>query len=54
MENQVVLELKVVDAFSEVHVAQILTYMKLGGYNLGLLINFNVNLLKQGIKLFIL
>ena len=53
VENKIVLELKTVDKFSEVHSAQILTYMKLGNYPLGLLINFNTKLLKNGIKRFI-
>ena len=50
VENKVVIELKSVEALNDVHLAQTLTYMKLGGYKLGLLINFNVTLLKQGIK----
>jgi GxxExxY protein len=50
VENQVVVELKTVDAFNEVHYAQILTYMKLTGCKLGLLVNFNVTHLKDGIK----
>jgi GxxExxY protein len=50
VENKLVLEIKSVDQLSEVHLAQTLTYMKLGGYKLGLLINFNVALLKDGIK----
>jgi GxxExxY protein len=54
VENKVVIELKTVDAISDVHVAQILTYLKFGGYKLGLLINFNVTLLKNGLKKFIL
>ena len=55
VENQVVVELKTVEAFTEVHFAQLLTYMKLGKYNIGLLINFNViSLRKGGIKRFIL
>jgi GxxExxY protein len=53
VENQIVLELKTVDKFTDVHSAQILTYMKLGTYPLGLLINFNTKLLKNGIKRFI-
>ena len=53
VENKVVLELKTVDCFSDVHTAQILTYMKLGNYPLGLLINFHTKLLKNGIKRFI-
>ncbi|RXP44568.1 GxxExxY protein [Lutibacter sp. HS1-25] len=50
VENKVVIELKSVDSLNDVHMAQTLTYMKLGNYKLGLLINFNVILLKQGIK----
>lgn len=50
VENKVVIELKSVDSLNDVHLAQTLTYMKLGDYKLGLLINFNVNLLKLGIK----
>ena len=50
VENKVVIEIKSVEAVNEVHLAQTLTYMKLGNYKLGLLINFNVALLKQGIK----
>lgn len=50
VENKVVVEIKTVDAFTDVHFAQVLTYLKLGNYPLGLLINFNVTLLKQGIK----
>ncbi len=50
VENKVVLEIKSVEALNDVHLAQTLTYMKLGNYRLGLLINFNVVLLKNGIK----
>jgi GxxExxY protein len=50
VENKVVIELKSVEKLNKVHLAQILTYMKLGNFKLGLLINFNVVLLKQGIK----
>jgi GxxExxY protein len=50
VENKVVIEIKSVEAINDVHVAQTLTYMKLGAYKLGLLINFNVFLLKDGIK----
>jgi GxxExxY protein len=50
VENKVVIEIKTVDAFTDVHFAQVLTYLKLGGYKLGLLINFNVLRLKDGIK----
>lgn len=49
IDQQVVLELKCVEKILAVHEAQLLTYMKLSGKRLGLLINFNVPLLKQGI-----
>jgi GxxExxY protein len=50
VENKVVIELKAVDSLQEVHFAQVLTYLKLGHYKLGLLINFNSPSLKNGIK----
>ncbi len=50
VENKVVIETKSVESLNEVHFAQTLPYMKLGNYKLGLLINFNVFLLKNGIK----
>ena len=50
VENKVVIEVKSVDAINEVHMAQTLTYLKLGNFKLGLLMNFNVVLLKEGIK----
>lgn len=53
VENKLVLELKTVDYLIDVHEAQILTYMKLGGYKLGLLINFKVKMLKDGIMRFV-
>jgi hypothetical protein len=53
VENKVVLELKTVEAFSDVHFAQIITYLKLGNYPLGLLINFDSKILKNNIKRFI-
>lgn len=52
VEN-VVEELKTVEQFTNVYSAQILTYMKLGNYPLGLLLNFNTKLLKNRIKRFI-
>jgi len=55
VEKQLILELKVVEKFSPIHEAQILTYMKLAKVSVGLLINFNVELLKEGgIKRFVL
>ena len=54
VENKVVIELKVVDTFNPVHEAQILTYMKFANKKIGLLLNFNVTALKNGIKRFVL
>ena len=54
VENKIIIELKTVESFTDVHTAQILTYMKLGEFDLGLLINFHVKLLKNGIKRFVL
>jgi GxxExxY protein len=54
VENSIIVELKSVDNILPVHEAQILTYMKLSGVKTGLLINFNVSLLKNGIKRFVL
>jgi len=53
VENKIVIELKTVEAFFDVHEAQILTYLRLGGFEVGLLINFNTTILKNGIKRFI-
>lgn len=50
VDDKVLIELKSVESINDVHLAQTLTYMKPGGYNLGLLINFNTSLLKHGIK----
>jgi len=50
VENIVIIELKTVDAINPVHEAQILTYLKFANKKIGLLINFNVILLKNGIK----
>jgi len=52
VEKQLVIELKTVDVLSEVHTAQILTYLRLGGFPLGLLINFHVKMLREGIRRF--
>lgn len=54
VENKVVIELKTVEAFTDVHFAQVLTYLKIGNFKLGLLLNFNVLRLKEGIKRFIM
>ena len=50
VENKVVIEIKTVEFFTDVHTAQLLTYLKLGNYKLGILMNFHVALLKNGIK----
>jgi GxxExxY protein len=50
VEGKVVIEIKTVEMFTDVHTAQLLTYLKLGDYRLGLLLNFNVSVLKNGIK----
>jgi len=54
VENSVVVEIKSIDALAEIHMAQILTYMKLSECKLGLLVNFNVLHLREGIKRVIL
>ena len=54
LNNEVVIEIKTVEAFKDVHQAQVLTYLKLGGYKLGYLINFHSKLLKDGIRRFIM
>lgn len=53
-ENKLILEIKAVDALADIHTAQILAYLKLLGNRLGLLLNFNVKLLKDGIKRLVL
>ncbi len=50
VEDQVIVEVKSIEALDKIHIAQILTYMKLTNCELGLLINFNVELLKNGFK----
>ena len=50
VERLVILELKTVEKFDPLHVAQLLTYLKLTDNHLGLLINFNSTLIKNGIK----
>jgi GxxExxY protein len=50
VNDTVVIELKSVEALLPIHTAQVLTYLKLGNWNLGLLINFNVTLLKNGLR----
>ncbi|RAR72473.1 GxxExxY protein [Flavobacterium aciduliphilum] len=50
VENKLILKIKSVEALNDVHFAQLLTYLKLTDCKLGLLINFNVTLIKNGIK----
>jgi GxxExxY protein len=50
VENKVIVEIKAVDTLNDVHKAQVLTYLKLTNLKLGLLMNFNVLYLKEGIK----
>ena len=50
----VIVEVKAVEALSRLHEAQLLTYMRLSGHRLGLLMNFNVELLKQGLRRLVL
>ena len=54
VEKRVVVELKSVDAIAPIHEAIMLTYLRLSGHTLGLLINFNVSILKDGIRRFIM
>ena len=50
VDNKVVIEIKSVEALNDVHLAQVLTYLKLSNCKLGLLINFNVSKLVNGIR----
>jgi GxxExxY protein len=50
VEDKIIVELKAVEELNDVHLAQVLTYLKLSGCKLGLLMNFNVYRLKDGIK----
>jgi len=54
VENRVVVELKSIESLAAIHEAIILTYLRLSRRRLGLLINFNVNVLKDGIKRYII
>jgi GxxExxY protein len=54
VEGRVVVEVKAVDEIAPVHAAQVLSYLRSGAYRLGLLINFNVEILRQGIKRIVL
>ncbi len=50
VEGKVIIELKSVDALNDIHIAQVLTYLKLSGCKLGLLMNFNVLRVVDGLK----
>ena len=50
VEDAVVVEVKSVDSLCKIHEAQLITYLRLGGWTVGLLINFNVDVLKNGIR----
>lgn len=50
IENKFILEIKSIETLNDIHLAQILTYLKLSNCRLGLLINFNVLLFKDGVK----
>ena len=50
VERSVIVEIKSIEALADVHLAQVITYLKLSGCKLGLLVNFNVKHLKDGIK----
>ena len=54
VENDVIVELKAIDTIAPIHEAQILTYLKFANKKIGLLINFNVTVLKNGLRRFIL
>jgi len=50
VENKVIIEIKSVESINDIHIAQVLTYLKLSGSKVGLLINFNVKRLTDGLK----
>jgi GxxExxY protein len=50
VDSNVIVEIKSIESFNEVHIAQLLTYLKLSGLKIGLLLNFNVAHLRNGIK----
>ena len=54
VENRVVVELKSIESLAPIHEAILLTYLRLSGRRLGLLINFNVNVLRDGVKRYII
>ncbi len=54
VDNKLIIEIKSVEKILDVHRAQLLTYMKLSGISIGLLMNFNVEIFKTGLKRFVL
>jgi GxxExxY protein len=50
VENKLIIEIKAVEAINDIHIAQVLTYLKVSGCKLGLLMNFNVLKIKDGVK----
>ena len=54
VEKKIIVEIKAIDTFNDIHTAQVLTYLKLSGCKVGLLLNFHTNHLKEGIKRLIL
>jgi GxxExxY protein len=53
VENSLIIELKSIEQIHPIHEAQVLTYMRLAGVKTGLLVNFNVPILKEGLKRFV-
>ena len=54
VENSVIVEVKAIEALTRLHEAQILTYLRLAGFRVGFLMNFNVALFKNGLRRFVL
>lgn len=54
VENEIVVEVKSVETLNDVHTSQVITYLRLGGFDVGLLMNFNVSVLRNGLKRIIL
>ena len=54
VESQVIVELKSVESLSPIHEAVMLTYLQLSGHRVGLLLNFNVTIMKDGVRRFVL
>jgi GxxExxY protein len=50
VDNNLVVEIKTVEVLTDIHLAQMLTYLKLGDFKLGLLVNFHVSMLKNGLR----